>query len=101
MLLFYRCTTTTTGLRPGALLPARGPVDPSAGLLVRVAVHGAVAEGEEAGGVREGGVGHSLPGNTGRQLRDALHHQGRWGTVAAGCCTGGSARGGGGWVGVF
>lgn len=74
---FFAKRQPKTGVRPGAVLPGRGPVDPSAGLLVRVAVHGAVAEGEEAGGVREGGLGHRFPRHARRELRHALHHQGQ------------------------
>ena len=74
--IYFYMPTATSGVRSGAVLPARGPVDPSAGLLVRVAVHGTLAEGQEARRLREGCLGHRLPRDAGGQLRDALHHQG-------------------------
>lgn len=66
-----------SGVRRRPVLPRRGSLHPSAGLLVRVAVHGTLSKGKKAGRGGEGGAEHRLSSHPRSQLRHAVRHQGK------------------------
>lgn len=70
-----------SGVRRRPVLPGCGPVHPSPGVLVRLAFHGALPSGAQAGRGGEGGFEHRLPRHPRRQLRRALRDQGKTNTT--------------------